>query len=91
MENTHEISEKDIAWKKEIEAKQDVDIFLCGQTSDLSENDKQIIQDLAVELENGTARRVYPRPSFQPPESCPECLAGVPFDANHRHVKNALK
>lgn len=28
-----------------------------------------------------------PAPSFQPPETCPECLAGVPFDAKGHHVR----
>lgn len=34
-------------------------------------------------------RRVIPRPSFQPPETCPECIAGIPFDEKHKHVRSA--
>lgn len=34
-------------------------------------------------------RRVIPRAAFQPPETCPECIAGIPFDENHKHVRSA--
>lgn len=31
---------------------------------------------------------VKPAPSFQPPDTCPDCAAGVPFDASGHHVKH---
>lgn len=31
-------------------------------------------------------RIVYPAASFQPPDSCPECADGVPFDATGQHT-----
>lgn len=34
-------------------------------------------------------RVVYPAASFQPPDSCPECLAGVPFNELGQHAQAA--
>jgi hypothetical protein len=33
-------------------------------------------------------RTVKPAPSFQPPETCPDCLAGVPFGADGHHINH---
>lgn len=50
------------------------------------------VKELEAQIRKQSApsfRRVTPRPAFQPPETCPECLAGVPFDEYGKHEKGA--